>query len=50
MRDAHPAHLFRVILAIENFPFLAALENLLLLGGDFLAHLGLDLLFFFEQS
>jgi len=50
MRDAHPTHLFGVILAIEYVPFLTALENLLLLRADFLADLGVHLLLFFEQA
>lgn len=50
MGDSHPAHLFTIILAVEDVPFLAAFENFLLLRTDLLADLGVHLLFFFEET
>ena len=44
--DAHTTEFVGIVFAEENFPFLAALEDFLLLGSDAFADFDLDLFFF----
>src|ERR1700676_211000 len=48
--DAHAAEFVGVILAVEDVPLFAALENFFFLRGDALAHFGVGLLFFFQRG
>src|SRR5258707_6286489 len=44
--DSHSAHLFRIILAIEQFPFFASFEDFFFLRADFFPNFGVHRFFF----